>query len=355
MKRTHNLRVVIPVLGLLVTLLAGCKEEAESVAEVVRPVRSIVIQSEQHTVQSSLPGRIQAEKQVDLAFQVPGQLQNLPIKKGEPVVQGQVLASLDPRDYQSNVKSAEAAFRAAEADYKRFQTLKARGLVSQAEIGGRLAARDIAEANMEKARKALSDTEIRAPFSGVVADRFVENFQDVQAKRAILSLQDATSLEIIVNAPEKAVVTNVSGNPPRLEAVFDAFPERRFPVYIKEFATEADPKNQTFEYVLRFDKPSSLNVLPGMSVTVNAYRQHTALNVIAAIQIPAVAVFSDKAIGPSQYVWVVNENSRVESREVSVGDLINDQLEILSGLTEGDRVVTAGASYLHENQQVRLL
>ncbi|WP_390616894.1 efflux RND transporter periplasmic adaptor subunit [Maricurvus nonylphenolicus] len=322
-------------------------------------MKSILVGGAGDELERTFPGKIRAAEKVELAFQVSGQLIKLNVRNGQEVKKNEVLAQLDSRDFASNLKAAKAEFNRAQAEFKRMGELVERQLVSRSEFDQKKARRDIAEADAERAQKALNDTYLRAPFAGEIAITHVDNFQDVNAKQPIVSLQDPSNLEVIINIPENSIL-RTTGSPdespdinPR--ARFDALPEKLFSLNLKEFATQADPNTQTFEVVLVMDKPEELNVLPGMSVSVMASlptrEQSSGLTVI-----PATSLFADREGGNDQFVWIVNETDMtVVRRAVKIGALRGGSVEVLDGISNGERIVTAGVHYLEEGQQVSLL
>lgn len=340
-------------------VLAGCNEQPAAKPEIVRPVKSIIVQAPSLERNRSFPGRVEATGKVNLAFKVAGALTDLPIKQGQQVKKGQILAKLDSRDYRSNYKAASAEYTRAKADYNRAAEIFKRNLISKADVDRLKATLSIAATDVEKTRKAVNDTTMKAPFSGVIANLYVDNFQDVNAKEPILSLQDNSALDIVVQVPESVVVK--SGRRTHdvdLQASFEAFPEKSFTLSIKEFSTEADPDTQTFQYVLTMPAPKEINALPGMSVTVTAqprFTPDTPLAEESTIKIPAMAVFADPAGQNQQFVWIYDDTSQtVNRREVAIGLLGGSLVEVISGLEAGERIVTAGVHYLQPGQKVRL-
>jgi RND family efflux transporter MFP subunit len=346
-------RLIVCSSLLFFTFLQGCGGESETKIEQIRPVKSILVVESSGDESRTLPGKVQSADKVDLSFQVSGPLVDLPIKRGQEIEKGQVLAKIDPRDFKSKLKAAEAQYKRAKADVERVRPLVKRNLVSKAEVGRFEAVYDVAGADLEQARKAFSDTSIVAPFSGAVADIFVENFQDVQAKEKILSLQNNRDLEIIVQVPEKEIVSKGKNNFD-IQVYFEAVPGRNFEATIKEFSTEADPDTQTYEVILGIDSPEDINLLPGMSASVVATKR-SAENDKKSLYVPVTAVFNDPGGKKEQYVWLVNEAYTVSKQQVTVSALANGQIEIASGVKVGQRIVVAGVHYLVEGQQVKLI
>lgn len=353
---------------------------SEPEPEIIRPVRTITLQGENETFNRKYFGTVQGGRRADLSFRVPGTLKNINVEKGESVKTGQLLATLDPRDFntqisqaQSALSQAQAQYKNAQADFKRYENLYKQKVIAKAQYDAYKTQLDVtrsavnsASANVKSARDALRDTELRAPFDGIIADRTVENFQDVMAKQTIFSLQDFTTLEIVFNIPDNDVllapVPNVKSlNDLRehtdlfsLTARFEAMPERIFPLSLKEIATQATASN-TYPVTAIMPQRDDIRALPGMAVTVEMI--FVGDGVTAKKQnkfsVPSTAILNE---GEKNFVWKFKDGT-VSKIPVKVGTIHNDaSVEIESeNLSGGDSIVTAGVYFLREGQHVRLL
>ncbi len=254
------------------SLLIGCgKKDAVEAEPVVQPVKVVTVGGERSELSRDLPGTVRSSKRVNLAFQVQGRLVEFPMKEGQEVEEGQLLAKLDDRDYRSSVSAARAEVVKNKANFERAKDLLKKNFISQAEYDRLKAALDVSVANQEKAEKALEDSRLIAPFSGTVARTYVENFEDVRAKEQILSLQDKRSLEIVVDVSETIIARRSETAEIKATAKFDAIADRNFDLYIKEFSTEANEETQTFQYVLGIEGDTA-TILPGMTANVTVAR-----------------------------------------------------------------------------------
>lgn len=331
------------------SFLMGCTDKPASPAPIVQPAKVITVQSPS-TQSRELPGVVRASQRVDLAFQVPGRLISFELKEGQMVRAGQVLAKLEAADYQSNVDAARAERDQAQANYERAQELIEKDFISKMDFDKLKAGFEIASSNLDRAEKALNDTRMIAPFGGVVARKYVDNYAEVQAKQPILSLQDKENLEIVVNISESLLARSNRPKAVDISAHFDALPGREFPLYIKEFTTEADPQTQTFQYVLGIKERGDANLLPGMTASVRAQRAASEVNTTLTIPLQAVTA------GPNQShaVWRVDADNRVHRQPVILGDPAgSDSITLLNGLQAGDVIVVAGLSALSEGLEIK--
>ncbi len=292
-----------------------------------------------------IPGTVQAARRSDLAFQVSGLLIERPVVAGQRIKAGQVLARVDPRDFENRVALEQSRLNLARADFDRFSRLLASPAspVTQAEVDRRRAQSEIARLRTAQARKNLEDTTLRAPFDGVVAATLVDNHTQVQVRQPVLQVEASDALEVVINLPERVIsrVRNTPRESPVGEAVFAVLPERRFPVLLSEVATRADPTTQTFRVTLTLERPTDVNVLPGMTVTVYSRPE---IHTTDVLRVPGTAVFTDQG---GAAVWVVDPVSfRIERRAVRLGDDGNGMHVVLDGLQPGEQIVGAGAGQL---------
>ena len=195
---------------------------------------------------------------------------------------------------------------------------------------------------------------MKAPFTGVIAKRYVENFEDVRAKQQIVSLQDISDIEVLVDVPESSMARIRSENKPDVFAEFSTAPGKRFELKLREFATEADSRTQTYQVTFMMPQPEGLNILPGMTVNVIGVFPKEAKE-DERIIIPAVAVFSDES--GQAHVWVFDEEaSSVGKRKVVTGDLSGtSDIEIVDGVKPGETIAVSGVNQLREGMKVRPL
>jgi RND family efflux transporter MFP subunit len=328
----------------------GCNEQAVETKEVIRPAKIMTIGSGGDTAGRKFPGNVRASQKVDLAFNVAGTLVDLPVKEGDDVKEGQLIARLDQRDFKNNLSAAKSKYESAKADYDRNLKLYKEGIIPKSKLDKLERNFEVYEADAKIAQKTFEDTSLAAPFTGRIAKRYVDNFKEVQAKESIVSLQDISSIEVVVDVPEWVMVPIRERGSASAVAEFPAAPGRKFPLKVKEFSSEADPQTQTYRVVLIMPAPDDVNILPGMTATVTGSKLKDSLNKQSRL-VPVGAVFADEA--GKNHVWRVNDRMQVEKQEVAVGSVTGESIHILEGLAPGDSIVTAGVHYLQPGMKVR--
>lgn len=352
---------VLLVGGIVAAVFVDWKHEPEPPPALIRPVKSMVIGASQLTAGRQYPGRVRATEQATLAFSVSGTLIELPVRKGQEVRRGDLLARLDPRDFQNELNARQAQLDKAASDLQKLQKLAEAGAATPREVTDAKAQFDVAQAQVEIARKALEDTRLLAPFDGLIANTYVDNFQSVQAKQDILTLQDVRGITIDASVPEQRIIIAQRDREPlryRFRAVFDFLPDREFDVTFREATAEADPATQAYRVSFDMAAPQDVTLLPGMTASIREYLIDGAVvdDPDAGFAVPLSAAPVD---GQGRYfVWKLiegdGEHLTVRRQDVEVGAMMADQVVIRRGLSAGDRIATAGVRLLTEGQRVRL-
>lgn len=349
-----NLKTITAAVLMTLILSCGGDEKDETQVQVIRPVKTVTLGGGRGAGRS-FPGKVQGSQRVNLSFRVQGPLIEFPVNEGDAVKTGQLLARLDPRDYQIAYDEAYAQYIEAQADYKRYKDLYERNAVPVADLDVRRAKRDTAQARLDYAKANLDYTYLKAPFSGYVGAKYVQNYEVVRPFDNILSLQDLTKVEIVIDLPENILASTKEGDVVGLYATFQSAPGEKFPLTIKEVSAQADPRTQTYRATLSMDQPDIIRVLPGMTAQVHLEGKTNNDNNGSYFIIPAIAVVTGD--GPDQYVWVVDQNDMtVRKRKVTVGAVTGEKdIEILGGLKAGEMIAVTGITQLQEGMQVTIL
>lgn len=406
--------------ALAVLMGMGCRKAA-SEPEAIRPVRAVKVGDSKAILGREFPGRAKARHEVDLSFRVSGPLVSLPVNVGSQVKKDDVIAVIDPRDFQAALKSAEgnlsaalanlsamergaraeeveqlkaalaqaeAEYRKAAADHERSTQLLRKAVLSREEFDTTLARRDVTAAQVTKAKEdlniglkgarledldakraevkaleaAVDDAKnqldysvLKAPFDGIVAAKYADNFQTVQAKQPIVRLLDFSKVEVTVQVPESLI-----GLAPRVKKVscrFDTFPGREFLGQITKIGSEASQTTRTYPVTVAIDQPGDVQILPGMAAIVRAEPEEGEMGAEEDLVVPPSAIFTDESgrTGQQSYVWVAGgDGGKVSRRAVTTGELTPVGIAVTEGLKTGEWVVTSGVHSLREGQQVRI-
>lgn len=382
-----------------------------------RPVKAMYLLKTAVTETRSFPGIVKAAAETELAFRVSGPLIEFNAQIGQRVEKGDLIARIDPRDFEINVKRLSAAVEEARANLKamragaraediarieadlnaarahlietkkklsRNKKLIVHNAVSQAQLEHAQAENDMAKAkidamlqklkkarsgarvedivaaearikillsDLEAAKHALADTKLTAPFSGYINRKNVENYENVEDGESVVSLLDFSNVEVHTVIPEDLVIR--SPDVTNIYCILDAYPGRRLEAVIKEVGRNIDSTNQSYPLTAILHLPEDIVVEPGMAATLSIDLR-TPAHLCTGFILPTASVFADTDGRPC--VWRIDpQTMRVITTKVKTGTLSGNSIHILSGLKAGDRVVTAGAKFLRDNQQIRIL
>jgi membrane fusion protein, multidrug efflux system len=407
-----RLSAALSIIGLAV----GCSPQKEARSEEPRPVKTMVVAATNEPATRSFPGKVEASKLAELAFQVPGVLVKLPVKEGRKVAKGEMIAQLRRDEFQARLETgqgqldqaraaldalrlgerpeeqlrreaqlraseaklanartefdrygrlvktsavsraeyelAETAYRVAQEDQKAASQLLEKGTTARKEdIEAQEAVVRGLEGSVADAKLQLEDSTLRAPFDGVIAQRFVEEGQSITASKPAVRLQSVDSIDIVVDVPEAVMASDIrSPSIVGMLAEFSGAPGRQYSVHIKEIAQVADPTTQTFPVRYSMKAPSGVTILPGMTATVTvSYRRPGLLGNRIFVPVSALC----KQDTGEQVTWVIGPDQIVRPRPVRLGDARDGEIEIVDGLKPGDRIAVAGTAFLHDGMKVR--
>ena len=330
-------------------------------------------------------GYVVAEQQATVSSQITGMIMAVYAQEGMRVKQGEVLARLDDRGARAALAGAQsqllsdqalvaqnrAQLRKDQLNLSRTAALAAQHLMSQSDLDDARAAVDMDKAalahaegqvkvdqdNLKAADIGVSYTVIRAPFSGVVTEKYAHPGEMISpaavggfTQTGICTLVDMQSLEIDVDVNE-AYIQRVHDNM-RVDAVLDAYPSWHIPAHVISVVPTANKEKATVKVRIAFDKLDP-RILPQMGVQVWFYAEPNSNNAqpsVATISIPQSAIHGSAG---NQYVYLLRQG-RVKQQSVKISPGTNGQVTVLSGLNGGETLVISSKSPLQDGQTVRV-
>jgi len=289
----------------------------------------------------NLPGYVDPYEELWVKAEVGGQIVNIPVKEGQTVEKGQILVELDDRDYRSRLSRVEAAYDLAKLDYDRIASLDRKGITAANRMDEASARYKDVAAQRDEARLALERTRIAAPISGRIDNLAAKQGDFIQPGVEIAQILQVDDVKIKVGIPESDVASLL--NLESSEVVIEALGKRR--VRGKKVFLSRQPRNlaRLFDLELMVPNPDG-QILPGMFARVELVKDVYE----DALVIPLYAVINQ---GDQRFVFVEN-NGQAEKRQVTVGMLVDWQIQVVSGIEPGDRLVIVGHRLLDEGQVV---
>lgn len=349
------MRAVFPAALLLAAsaLVVGCGSGQADPADGATPPRPVGIAEARAAGPAArmLPARVVASTSTPLAFEVGGRLQALDLRAGQRVPAGEVLARLDPADYQLALRDARARLARLTTEQQRKQELFEQDILSGA--AAEQLATDIALARVavDVAERNLAQTTLRAPFEARVAQRLVESFATVAAGEPVVLLQESATVDVAAQLPGRLAAALTLDEDLTATALLDGAPLTLALRYY-EHATEADPFTGTYRVLFRAPAPENLRLLPGMALELRLALPEDPDQ--QRSRLPLEALQADAAGG--HFVWrVAGAEGVVERIPVGVERLERDSVVLDRLLPPATRVVTAGARFLRDGDRVRPL
>ncbi len=292
----------------------------------------------------SLLGTINANNDVTVISETQGRVVKVLANVGDYKTAGSVLVEVDAELKEANFKTASMTYEKATKDLERFESLYKEGSISQSQIEQARWSFQTAETQYIVAKRQLSDTRITTPISGIVTARYVDIGSMVMGapqSTVIANVVDISKLKVKINVAEKEVFKLKVGD--KVEVTTDVYPEAVFNGRIATIAAKGDDAH-TFPVEVRIDNSTKYPLKAGMFGLVH-FRSVSRANKII---IPREAV-----IGSIQdaKVYVV-EKGIAKLRSVNVGNEFGTNVEITSGITEGEIVVVNGKNNLQDNASV---
>lgn len=332
-------------------LLVACKQEAPPSKPAPKLVTTFTVAPPLQTQVRRFPAKVEASTRVNLSFQVGGRIQHFPVTEGQNLKKGDLIVSLDPSTFNYNLNQNQAQYDFDKVQETRLKTLLGQGHISKVDYDKAVSAFRISKANLNQARKDLADSKLYAPFDGTIIKKYVKLYQQVKPNEQIVSFQDINHIDIRVTLPENIIARIKHRYKAPINVSFEAVPHKTFKAHVKEFSAEADPETQTYDAVLTMPAPKSINILPGMTASIEL--PISVSNATQAIYlIPVSAVFKSQS-GDSA-VWLLDtKKNTISKRPVTIGALQDGNVQIQNGLSKGDIIIRSGVHFLRAGETVK--
>jgi len=367
-----------------------------------KAVRLAAVESSMNSAPTTYSAIIAPNAQVDLAFRIPGYVVDLhqtkagdgrirPLEAGASIASGTTLARIRATDYQAVVDKAhgvrdesnagigaaeaqlaeaQAGLTQAESDFTRISTLWQQESVTKPAYDGSRARLDVARAKVDAAKAAvaaarqretsasaqlkeaeiaLGDTELRAPFPGVLLERRVEVGALVAAGTPAFVVADLHLVKARFSVPDTALHGFRTGQ--LLPLKVDAFGDDRFEGRVLSIAAAADPKARSFEINVAIANPD-LKLRSGMIASIEVMEDGSGRR---QLRVPLEALVHDPTVD-RYLVYIVEERDRrtvAKAIPVRPGPMAGNQVSILDGLKAGQRIIVSGANLLRPGDLVK--
>jgi RND family efflux transporter MFP subunit len=360
------LRVLLVVGGLAVVAIGGVilalamrgpaaapTPAASAAAAAGVRVEVAPVASKEMVFQVTATGSIKPKETATVSSEVAARVLEVPAREGQTVTKGTLLARLNDRDLRLQIEEAQSAITKEQVDlakdqYERNQRLFGQGAVTKQQLDlaknqflNLDSAFQTAAAKIRQLREQITKTQIVAPISGVVARKFVNPGELLGPGAPVVVMENTQEVLVDVDVSDRDVVKLHSGMD--VEASTDAYPGRTFKGVVDRVGSTANPVSRSFTVQARIDNPKQ-ELRSGMIATLRVVMAKK-----RALLIPLEGVRGE---GEAAKVFVVRDGI-ARLVPVRLGDRLDREAEVLSGLSEGDQVVVYGGDRLADGQAVQ--
>lgn len=336
--------------ALLIFLLAACgRNETNYKVEALRVTTETVCAGTAN-VGKNYVGKVEEESSTPISFTGMGTVTKVYIEEGQYVRKGQLIAEMDPTQCENAYQAAKATLDQALDAQERMEVLHKSQSIPDIDWVNVLTKVRTAQSGLDMANKALIDCRLMAPCSGIVGKKYMESGMTAVPSQPVCTILDITKVKVKVSVPEKEIsLFNPElskGNGVTITAT--ALGNKTFSSTQFVRSVQGDALTHTYDVRFSLSNPDN-ELLPGMVVNVS-------MNVDESdgenktVTVPTRSV--QQSANGKQFVWIA-ENNKASRRFVEVGQTIGDRIAILSGLTEGDKVIVEGYQKVSENSEIK--
>lgn len=330
----------------------------------VLPVKAVQVVKPQGPQTIEYPGLVKANVQSELSFRVPGLVDELPVKVGQRVKKGDLIAQLDEIHYQNAYEQALSACNKAQAqsenaqnEYKRMQEVwsdkdlsvqKLQDAKTAAKAAGE--ALRIAEKELDEAERQLAYTKLKAPYEGIIARKDIQFYQHVDAGQTVVMLVDPTNMLFRVQLP--TILLPEVQRFEKYQCRFAELGDLTLDAQLHGIGPSALPPVRTFPLTVHLEAKPDHPIMPGteglLQITLKEKKDG------GFLLVPTQAVVGDHTGQPR--VWTVEKSGgKAQPRNVTVEGIHDGRVALKSGVKAGEWVITAGQHKLRPGQQVKIV
>lgn len=327
-------------------LATGCgpKEHAKKshTTDSLPPVQARVaaVESRKLPISEEGMGTIRAKLRATLEAKVSGRIQELPVRLGQSVKAGDLIARLDAAEIRARFDQAQAALQQSERDYQRLKSLFEQQAAARADYDAAESRLSMAKGAVAEARAMMAYVEIHAPFDAVVTRKHAEVGDFAAPGKPLVDIEDPAALQLVADVPE-ALAGRIALDS-KMSIRGDGYREEIVGT-VSEIAPSADPLSRTVQ--VKLDLPPGAPARPGQFA-----RLSVPLGESDTLRIPATAVVRR---GQMEIAFVVDSDT-ARLRLIKTGRRTGEYVEVVSGLDAGDRVVAEGVEQLVDGRRLEL-
>lgn len=341
-------RIYLILTGISFILLTSCAQRTKKAQDYQTVKIDTVISADEQTF-LQFPGKVKAAQDISLAFRVSGTISKIHVKDGARVSEGQLLAELDPTDYQVQLDATEAEYQQIKAEAERVIALyKDNGTTPNANDKAVYGLKQIT-AKYKHHKDQLAYTRLYAPFNGYVQKRLFEAHETIGAGMPVISMISGGTPEVEINLPAAEYIRRDQFD--NYHCTFDIYPGETYPLKLISVTPKANA-NQLYTMRLQVVPGTKAVPSPGMNTMVTIFCHTQQANTLS---VPTGAILQKEN---KAHVFVFNpSDNTVHSREVTIMHLLNNGRSLITSdqLKPGEPIISSGVHYIENGDTVKPL
>jgi RND family efflux transporter MFP subunit len=345
----------------MISLFAGCGSEDQVEIHEIDPVKvtvkSVNVINQMPTVTAS--GRIEAANSANISTRMMGNITDVLVQPGDRVKRGDLLLTISSADLQAkqaqvraSVSQAKSAYENAAKDYDRFKILHEKGSASKKELENITTRFDVAKAGLAAAREMenevqaqLAYTNLRSPFDGVVANTFVKSGDLANPGMPLMTVEGTSDYEAAVMVPESQIS--------KIQAGADAdilikSSNRKLKGKVKEVSPSG--KNTGGQFLVKITLNETENMMPGMFIQAQIHSISTTREAGSPLVLKDALIHQGQLTG----IYTFSTDSKAVLRWIRIGESVGDEVEVLSGISEGEQYILQAEGKLFNGAKVSI-
>ncbi|MGB5445393.1 MAG: efflux RND transporter periplasmic adaptor subunit [Psychromonas sp.] len=341
----------LAVMALLLGLIQGCQDETQSKVDKPLMVTTFTVQPPIETQYRDFKGTVVAADLTPLSFRLEGELNEILVRNGQHVQQGELLAKLDDRKLRQQLADTQAQYELAVKQQHRAQELLTKKMASQSEFDEISTSRRIAQVNFEVAKNKLNYSNLVAPFSGYISDVPKQSFESVNPGETILTIYRDDVVRVRINISNNVLATinpDINERNYKVRTTFSGDSKSYILNYYQHSSEPAEGEN-AFNFWLQMAqvKPP---ILQGTSANLHVDLVEAGLNIITGYVVP-MTVLDAGSRENEFYIWKLIDG-KVHKQSVDIIQIIKEGVIISKGLHSGDILVNSNLRRLRDKAVV---